>query len=316
MSQGNQTSTVTEFFIVGFPGLLPKYYDLLGTVFFLIYVATLTGNTVFLTLFVIEQSLQKPMYLIMVNLALCDIGFCTVALPKIISRYWFNAGAISFHLCFFQRQLIHYFGTLNSLIMLIMALDRYVAICFPLRYPMLMTNKVMGLLTGFAWSTAMISPGITTIMSSQLPFCGPNLILNCYCDTISVNRLACTDTSQYERLSFSLAMFVLLLPFFLIIVSYINVIIAVLRSRSTQARLKTFSTCVTQICIISIYYIPRFVVYLTTYIPNIKLNIDSRIALTMLYSLMPPVVNPVIYCFRTKEIRRIFMQWCISPEKV
>ncbi|KAL4608539.1 olfactory receptor 2AT4-like [Arapaima gigas] len=214
------------------------------------------------------------MFLIVVGLALCDVGFCTMALPKIIPWYWFNVGGISFHLCFLQRQLIHYFGTVSSL----MALDRYVAICFPLRNPMLMTNKTMGLLTGFTWSTAMISPGISTIMFSQMPFCGPNQMLNCYCDTISLNGLACADISSYQSLSFSLAMVVLLLPFSLFV-----------------------------LCIIGLYYMPRCVMYLMTYASNVKVN--AHIAPTMFYSFMPPVVNPLIYCFRTKEIRKLLRKW-------
>ncbi|TRY83823.1 hypothetical protein DNTS_017744, partial [Danionella cerebrum] len=188
--QGANASTVTEFFIVGFPGLLPKYFPLTAALFLCIYLAVLSGNSLIVLLFVIERSLHKPMYIIILSLSLSDIGFCTVALPKVISRYWFNDGYISFDACLIQRQLIHYFGTLNSLIMMIMALDRFLAICYPLRYPVLMSNRTMKLLIGFSWVTAMIAPTISLMLTLKLPFCGPNMINHCFCDSLSMNQLA------------------------------------------------------------------------------------------------------------------------------
>ncbi|XP_076876967.1 olfactory receptor 1500-like [Brachyhypopomus gauderio] len=308
MSQNNQT-VVTEFFIVGFPGLLPEFYNLIGTFFFIIYIIILVVNSIFIVMFATEPQLHKPMYIIMFNLALSDVGFCTVALPKLISRYWFNNGSISFQLCVMQRQLIHYFGTLNSLIMMIMALDRYLAICFPLRYPALMTNQTMRILAGFISASAMISPGISTSLTAQMPFCGPNLIINCYCDTISMNSLVCTDTRVAYQVQFSLAMFVLLAPFSFIIFSYTIIVVTVMRKANNQGRLRAFSTCASQLCIITIYYIPRFLVYIMTYIPGLKMNIDQKIAISMFYGLFPPLVNPFIYCFKNKVIQQLFLKW-------
>ncbi|XP_036380125.1 olfactory receptor-like protein DTMT [Megalops cyprinoides] len=314
MLQGNQT-TVKEFIILCFQGLQPQYYDLVATFFFFVYVTTVAGNSLLVGLFAIERSLHKPMYIIMLSLALSDIGFCTVALPRVIAKYWFNAGALSFLGCLLQKHLIHYFGTLNSLIMMTMSLDRYLAICFPLRYPMLMTNRTMGVLNVFAWASSMIAPGITTIQSSELPFCGPNKIAHCYCDTSSLNQQACADITMQSFVSFSLAMFVLLLPFSFIIFSYVNIIASVLRIADTQGRNKTFSTCGTQVCIISIYYIPRFSVYVAPFLPNVQITGDLRTSLVMFYSLFPPLVNPLIYCFRTKEIKEILRKWISRKQK-
>uniref|UniRef100_A0A8C1QIN2 G-protein coupled receptors family 1 profile domain-containing protein n=1 Tax=Cyprinus carpio TaxID=7962 RepID=A0A8C1QIN2_CYPCA len=135
---------VTEFVIVGFPG----YYSLMAAFLLCIYIAVITGNSLIVVLFVIERSLQKPMYIIMLSLSLSDIGFCTVTQKSFL--------------------LIHYFGTLNSLIMMIMVLDRYLAICYPLRYPVLMTNCTMRLLIGFSWVTAMIAPTISLMQTCIL----------------------------------------------------------------------------------------------------------------------------------------------------
>ncbi|XP_051767247.1 olfactory receptor 1500-like [Ctenopharyngodon idella] len=318
MLQANETaaSVVTEFFIVGFPGLLPKYYSLIAALLFCIYIAVITGNSLIVVLFVIERSLHKPMYIIILSLSLSDIGFCTVALPKVISRYWFNDGYIAFYVCLFQRQLIHYFGTLNSLIMMIMALDRYLAICYPLRYPVLMTNRTMSLLIGFSWVTAMISPTISSMQTVKLPFCGPNMIAHCFCDSQSMNQLACADVTLQSLISYGLAMFVLLVPFSFIIFSYASILVSVLRIANAQGRMKAFSTCATQLTIIIIYYVPRFVVYSSSSIPNTQINSSQKIALVMFYSLLPPLVNPFIYCIRIKEIRLFFLKWCVQRNRM
>ncbi|XP_065121434.1 odorant receptor 104-1 [Paramisgurnus dabryanus] len=318
MLQNNQTtsSVVTEFFIVGFPGLPPKYYNLMAAVLLCIYLAILTGNSLIVVLFIIERSLHKPMYLIMLSLSLSDIGFCTVALPKVISRYWFNDGYLAFYVCLLQRQLIHYFGTLNSLIMMVMALDRYLAICYPLRYPVLMTNRTMKIFIGLSWATGFIAPTISSMMTVQMPFCGPNLILHCFCDSVSMNQLACADIRQQSLISYGIATFVLLAPFSFIIFSYANILVSVLRIANAQGRLKALSTCTTQMTIIVIYYVPRFAVYTMPYIPNTPLNSSQKIALVMIYSLLPPLVNPFIYCIRIKEIRQFFLKWFVQRNRM
>uniref|UniRef100_A0A671S561 Olfactory receptor n=1 Tax=Sinocyclocheilus anshuiensis TaxID=1608454 RepID=A0A671S561_9TELE len=302
LSSGKISQT-PKFFIVGFPGLQPKYYSLMAAFLLCIYIAVITGNSLIVVLFVIERSLQKPMYIIILSLS--DIGFCTVALPKVISRYWFNDGYIGFYVCLFQRQLIHYFGTLNSLIMMIMALDRYLAICYPLRYPVLMTNRTMRLLIGFSWVTAMIAPTISLMQTMKLPFCGPNTIIHCFCDSLSMNQLACADATLTNLISYAVAMFVLLVPLSFIIFSYLSILVSVLRIANTQGRMKAFSTCATQLTIIAIYYVPRFV-----------MNSSQKIALVMFYSLLPPVVNPFIYCIRIKEIRQFFIKWCVHRNRI
>ncbi|XP_058646349.1 olfactory receptor 2AT4-like [Onychostoma macrolepis] len=318
MSQVNETtaSVVTEFFIVGFPGLQPKYYSLIGALLFIIYIAVIAGNSLIVVLFMIERSLHKPMYIIMLSLSLSDIGFCTVALPKVISRYWFNDGYIGFYVCLFQRLLIHYFVTLNSLSMMIMALDRYLAICYPLRYPVLMTNRTMRLLIGFSWVTAMIAPTISLMQTVKLPFCGPNRIAHCFCESLSMNQLACADATLSNLIAYAVGMFVLLVPFSFIIFSYLSILGSVLRIANAQGRMKGFSTCATQLTIITIYYVPRFVVLTTSNIPNAQMNSSQKISLVMFYSLLPPVVNPFIYCIRIKEIRQFFLKWCVHRNRI
>ncbi|XP_047463741.1 odorant receptor 104-1 [Mugil cephalus] len=310
MFQADENYTrVSEFVIVGFPSLQPEYFHLVAWFFFFLYVTTVAGNLLLVVVFTLERSLQKPMYIVMVSLALSDTGFTTVALPKLIARYWWNDERIGFHTCLFQEHMIHYFGSLNSLILLIMALDRYLAICLPLRYPMVMTNQTMAGMTLVCWVLAHIFPGISTVNLILLPFCGPDRIINAFCETISLSALVCQNPGRVLNAAFAAAMFILYVPLSLIVISYVCIIASVMRMASAQGRMKTFSTCATQGCIISIYYIPRFFVYLTPFFPNLKMTPDKRIATTLFYSLFPPLINPFIYCLRTKEIQHIFRRW-------
>ncbi|KAM6911582.1 olfactory receptor 1E16-like [Lycodopsis pacificus] len=302
---------VSEFVIVGFLNLQPKYFDLVAWNFFFLYVTTVVGNLLLVVLFALKHSLQKPMYIIMVSLALSDIGFTTVALPKLIARYWWNGGSLGFHTCLFQQHMIHYFGSLNSLILMTMGLDRYLAVCFPLRYPMWMTNTTMTCLTLLSWVVAHMFSGITTVNFTMMSFCGPNQIIQAFCDTISLSALVCGDTRQLLNTAFTVAMFILNVPLAFIIFSYICIVVSVLRMSGGQGRMKTFSTCATQGCIISIYYIPRFVVYSSPFFPNLTMTPDKRIVTTLCYSFFPPLINPFIYCLRTREIKQILTSWFV-----
>ncbi|XP_061105459.1 odorant receptor 104-1 [Conger conger] len=300
---------ITTLVIVGFPGLPPEHDRLMGAVLFLVYASTALGNALLVGLFLVERRLQKPMYIVMLSLAFSDIGFSTATLPKAVGRYWLGDGAIALGACLFQRFLVHYFGTLNSLIMMTMSLDRYLAICSPLRYPALMTNRAMSALTAASWAAAAVCPGVTVGLTARLPFCGPRRIAQCHCDALSLMPLICADTRALRRVSLALAMFVLVLPLAFIVFSYASIAAAVLRIADAQGRRRAFSTCATQVCIIAIYYLPRSFVYVSSVFPVFKLNPDLRIGLTLFYSLFPPLVNPLIYCYRTKEIKDILRRW-------
>ncbi|XP_012991136.2 olfactory receptor 1-like [Esox lucius] len=306
MSAGNQ-SFVKDFVIVGFPGLQPEVYGLVSAVLFIVYFCTLIGNIVVLILFATHNILHKPMYFIYLNLVVSDLIFSTITLPKIIAKYWFQAGVMTFFGCFFQMYLVHYCGSLNSFILLIMALDRYVAICYPLRYTMIIKKSTVHILNVTAWVLAHPSCLSMVIRAYPLPFCASNKILHCYCDHIAVTTLACTDWGVYFLPTFIAAMVVLLGPLAFIIFSYCSIIIAVLKIASTQGRIKTLSTCSGQLIIIALYYIPRCLFYLFSSI-GITFNTDLRIVIIMLYSLFPPMINPLIYCLRNEEIKQILVK--------
>ncbi|XP_026853146.2 olfactory receptor 2AT4-like [Electrophorus electricus] len=301
MPEGNITS-VKNFIIAGFPGLHPNYYGLVATVMFLVYVCILAGNGLFLILLAREKSLQKPMYFIIMNLSVCDVLFSTTTLPKIIARYWFNDGSISFLGCFIQMYFVHYFALVNGLVLGVMAFDRYVAVCSPLQYTNIVKDSTIFILCATAWLLAQSCVLMMVIRAYPLPYCSANTIINCYCDHVSITKLACTDRTPYGFPAFVFAMIVLLFPLPFILFSYGAIILAVLRISSTHGRLKTLSTCSSQLIIIVLFFFPRFFNYLVPYI-GVSFSADMQILVILLYSLLPPLVNPLIYCIRTKEVK-------------
>ncbi|XP_032358776.1 olfactory receptor 52B2-like [Etheostoma spectabile] len=302
MSGGNQ-SIVTEFILTGFPGLHPEYQGLVSAVLFLVYFLTVAGNVTFFFLFATDRNLHKPMYYIILNLSACDILLSTVTLPKIISRYWFQSGNISFIACFVQMFFVHYLGTVNSFILFLMALDRYLAICHPLRYSLVLKNSTILILSITAWVTAIASNLMLVIRAYPLPYCASNIINNCYCDHVGITTLACTDRTPYGFPAFVLAMVMLLGPLAFILFSYCSILIAVFKIANFQSRIKSLSTCSPQLIIISLYYLPRCCVYLASNGFGIRFSDNVRIVIIMLYSLGPPMINPLIYCLRAKDMR-------------
>lgn len=300
MPEGNH-STLTQFVLSGFPGLHPQYEGLVSAVLFLVYFLTIAANAAVVFLFATDRCLHKPMYCIILNLSACDVLLSTTTLPKLISKYWFQSGTISFTACFVQMFFVHYLGTVNSYILFQMALDRYLAVCHPLRYSLVLKASTICILSVTAWLVGMGVPIMLVIRAYPLPYCASNIITNCFCDHIGITSLACTDRAAYGIPAFASAMVMLLGPLAFIIFSYSCIIMAVVKIANVQGRLKTLSTCSPQLVIISLYYFPRCFVYLSSNV-GITFSADLRIVIIMAYSLVPPMINPLIYCLRTKDM--------------
>ncbi|KAK2831683.1 hypothetical protein Q7C36_016769 [Tachysurus vachellii] len=302
----NLTKNVPEFVLQGFPGIPAGYYGLVGTFFLFIYLMLTSGNIFILVFVACERSLQKPTYIIFCNLAISDLGFGTTTLPRIIAKYWMS-DIISFNSCITQMYFVHYFGACSSFLMALMALDRFVAICNPLRYPVLIKNANIAILCSVLWIGNLLQLGAITSLALSVPYCGPNVIEHCYCDYISIINLACADITPTKPISTSIAMTVLWGPLFYIIFSYVAIIISVMKISSKEGRHKTFLTCTPQLLIICLYYLPRSFVYMA-FAVGYHFETNIRIALVMMYSLFPALINPLIYCFRTKEIKDTLMR--------
>ncbi|XP_062873392.1 olfactory receptor 10A3-like [Trichomycterus rosablanca] len=302
----NRTTNIPEFIIQGFAYFPDKYDGILGTCFFCLYLMLAFGN-IFIILFVTyEKCLQRPTYIIFCNLAASDLGFGTTTLPTIIGRYWTSQAIISFNGCMTQMFFVHFLGSATSFLLGLMALDRFVAICNPLRYPTLIKNSTIANLSLVSWIiNLLVMAGLTAHLLTAT-YCGPNVIAQCYCDHISLRRLACGDISSIKATITPVALTILWGPFCFIIFSYVAIIYSVMQISSKEARYKTFITCTPQLVIICLYYLPRTVVYLSQYL-GFYFNNESRILITLIYSLFPALMNPFIYCFRTKEIKERLM---------
>ncbi|XP_041850936.1 olfactory receptor 2AT4-like [Melanotaenia boesemani] len=301
MSGGNRTR-VTEFILSGFPGLHPDYFGLVSAVLFSVFLITVMGNVTVFILFITNRCLHKPTYYIILNLTACDLLFSTTTLPKMISKYWFKLGTISFDGCFIQMFLVHYLGSVNSFVLFLMAFDRYLAICHPLRYVNILQFSTVVLLSVTVWIIATFIPLMMVVRAYPLPYCASNIINHCYCDHIGITVLACTDRTLYSFPAFVGAMITLLGPLAFIVFSYCFILIAVSKIANKQNCMKSLSTCSTQLIIISLYYLPRCFVYLASNV-GITFSTDIRILIIVLYSLVPPMVNPFIYCLRAKDMR-------------
>uniref|UniRef100_A0A803K068 Olfactory receptor n=1 Tax=Xenopus tropicalis TaxID=8364 RepID=A0A803K068_XENTR len=306
ISMPNQTA-VTEFILLGFPGLQPNFFLPVSLTLFLAYIVSLIANSTVIILIILREQLHQPMYIIIANLALSDLLFDTITLPKIIVKYWFGAGSISFNWCFFQLFCIHYLGCLDSLIIMLMAIDRYVAICQPLRYHSIISNKLLTLICYSFWLFAPLIGLVMMLNAVQVPYCGPNRIKHCFCSNQGVIQLACVDVAFERKIGFVISMCVFLIPLAVIILSYILIIRVVHLSANNGNWQKAFYTCTTHLIVIGLYFIPRLFLTSTSQIPLI-LNADTNVLIVFIFTFIPHVFCPMIFCLGTKEIRNILGQ--------
>ncbi|XP_073468463.1 olfactory receptor 1M1-like [Aquarana catesbeiana] len=307
-------TAVSEIILVGFPGLADAFHGLVSTIMFFAYMISLTTNGTVVFLVTFNENLHQPMYLFIANLATSDLLFDTVTLPKLIARYWFGASTIPLRMCFFQIFLVHYFGSMDSFLLMLMAADRYVAICHPLRYTSIITNNVVTISCGVCWT--ILSPSINTavtVLASQIPLCGPNKVNSLFCGYTAYAALACTDISGPRKVVLVLAMVVLLVPLGLILVSYIKIIVTISMTRSESLR-RAFSTCMTHLLVIAFYFAPRIFMYIVSNIPFFAIKPDVGALLLYLYSFVPHMANPIIYFLRTKEIKQT-LRWALQGSK-
>ncbi|XP_053312087.1 olfactory receptor 2AT4-like [Spea bombifrons] len=296
----NQTE-VYEITLVGFPGLPEKYNIPISILMLLVYMASVSANGIVITMVMLKEQLHKPMYLIIANLATADLLFDTITLPKMIGKYWFGV-TTTFPECLLQMFLVHYLNTTDSYIFMLMAIDRYVAICKPLRYPSIISRRAVGIGCCVCWVVASFTALTALVMNAHAPPCGSNKINTVMCTNIAVTALACQDTSLIKKTTYVFAMVILFLPLSFILPSYIIIIHIIRSSPGTESWRKAFYTCTTHLCAIAVHYVPRVFVY-TAHEVNLNFNADINVLLLCLYSYVPHVCNPIIYCLRNKDIK-------------
>ncbi|XP_056414592.1 olfactory receptor 6B1-like [Hyla sarda] len=301
-------STPSEIVLVGFPSLPVRFYLPVSLIMFLVYISSLSANGTVILLIILKESLHKPMYMAIANLAASDLLFDTITLPKIIAKYWFEDGAMPFSACLFQVFWVHFLGTLDAFILMVMAMDRYVAISRPLHYSTIISNKQMVVACTLCLFVSSIAGliGVFVILTLVLN-CGRTRINSYFCSSSSVYGLACGDVTYSRLVTFCTATVVLLLPLSFIVFSYVAIIRILNSSINLRNGEKAFYTCTTHLLVITIYYIPRLFVYITNQ-TKLILNADVNVLILCLYTFLPHMANPIIYCLRTNEIRQIIKQ--------
>ncbi|XP_065253966.1 olfactory receptor 52P1-like [Emys orbicularis] len=294
-------SNPSTFLLMGIPGLEATHFWI-AFPFCAMYVVALLGNFTLFFVITTEPSLHLPMYYFLCMLAGIDLVLTTSTVPKILSIFWFHSHEIGFECCVVQMFFIHSFSAMESGVLLAMAFDRYVAICKPLRYIAILTNAVVTKigLAVFVRGISLLAP--LTCMVSRLPYCGPRVISHSYCEHMAVVKLACGDITPNYVYGITAVTIMVGSDSIFIAISYILILQAVLSLSSRDARLKSFSTCGSHVCVILVFYTPAlFSFYTQRWGQNIPAHI--HILLADLYLLVPPMLNPIIYGMKTKQIR-------------
>ncbi|XP_075779094.1 olfactory receptor 52E2-like [Pelodiscus sinensis] len=302
MTDSNTTFTNPSIFILlGIPGLEGDHIWI-SIPFCAMYAIALLGNSVIVFVVKKEPSLHEPMYYFLCMLAITDLVLSTSILPKTLSIFWFNSREIDFSACLTQMFFFHCFSVVESGIFVAMAFDRYVAICHPLRHSTILTNLVVAKigLAVILRSGVLVLPCV--LLAGQWPYCKTDIIPHSYCEHMAVVNLACADTRVSSYYGLFVIILVISTDVFLIAVSYSQILKAILRLPTKDARLKTFGTCGSHLCVILTFYIPALFSFLThRFRQNVPLHF--HILMANINLLVPPMLNPIIYGVRTKQIR-------------
>ncbi|KAM3924552.1 olfactory receptor 11H4-like [Leptodactylus fuscus] len=296
----NNLTVITEFFLLGFQGS-QLLRNLLFLLFLIVYNLTLCGNLLIITLVSTSKILHTPMYFFISQLSISDILLTTDIVPNLLHILLNNGAAITFVGCFIQ---FNFFGVSEAsecLLLSVMSYDRYVAICNPLRYTSIMTNGFCGKLIAMCWLLGFFFSFIATITALQLYFCGHNVIDHLFCDLVPFLKLSCSDTFIIHLEINIMGAPTVLIPTTIIVVSYTSIVRAVLRIPSSTGRQKAFSTCSSHLIVVSIFYGSMFIVYV---LPKKGQTSTMSKILSLLYTVFTPLINPIIYSLRNKDIKK------------
>ncbi|XP_004594033.2 olfactory receptor 1468-like [Ochotona princeps] len=298
MTRGNQT-VIAEFLLLGLP-IHPQHKHLFYVLFLAMYLITVLGNFIIIVLIILDSHLHTPMYLFLSNLSFSDLCFSSVTVPKLLQIMNSQVPSIPYAGCLSQMYFYLLFGDLESFLLVAMAYDRYVAICFPLHYTSIMSPKLCLTLVGLAWVLTTFHALLHTLLMARLSFCADNMIHHFFCDMSALLKLSCSDTSVNELVIFVMGGIILVLPFLLITLSYAGIVSSILKVPSARGIRKAFSTCGSHLSVVSLFYGTVIGLYL---IPSTSNSPVKETVMSMMYTVVTPMLNPFIYSLRNRDIK-------------
>ncbi|XP_072254889.1 olfactory receptor 11L1-like [Pyxicephalus adspersus] len=300
MDENNMT-TITVIRLLGFQS--PKNMaPLIFFFFLLLYCVAICGNLLIITLVSDSKSLHSPMYFFLSQLSVSDILLITDVVPNMLHAVLENATNVPISDCITQFYFFAATESLECLLLTVMSYDRYVAICRPLHYTLLMNHNICSITVITSWSLSFLAVLIYILTISKLQFCGSNIIDHFFCDLDPILQLSCSDTTIVQLEETLLSVIFGVIPFFLIIVSYIYIIFTIFEIPSITGRQKVFSTCSSHLTVVSIFYGTMFCVYL---VPSRGQSLNISKFLSLLYTVVTPLVNPIIYSLRNKDLKQV-----------
>ncbi|XP_016069434.1 PREDICTED: olfactory receptor 6-like [Miniopterus natalensis] len=290
---------ISEFILVGFP-TSPWLQVLLFLLFFITYLFVLLENLVIIFTVWVTGSLHKPMYYFLGTMSFLEVWYISVTVPKMLAGFLLRPNIITFLGCMIQLYFFISLACTECMLLAAMAYDRYVAICWPLRYPVMMTTGFCVQLIISSWVSGFTICMVKVYFISQVAFCGNNILNHIFCDVSPILKLACMGFSVAEMIDFVLAIIILVSPFSVTVISYVLIVSTILHIPSATGQRKAFSTCASHLAVVVVFYTAVIFIYVR---PRAIASFNSNKLISVIYAVFTPMLNPIIYCLRNKEVK-------------
>ncbi|XP_043338802.1 olfactory receptor 5F1-like [Cervus elaphus] len=305
----NNCTLLTEFILLGLADTL-ELQTILFFLFLVIYTLTVVGNIGMILLIRTDSRLHTPMYFFLAILSFADVGYSSTITPKMLVVFLTEKKTISFAGCFLQMYFFITFATIECILFGLMAYDRYVAICNPLLYPLIMSRTVCLKMATGAFTAGLVNSMVHTGYVSSLPFCSSNVIHHFFCDTPPMFKLSCSDTRLYESILSTFAGVNIVGTLLVILTSYCYILFSIFRVRAGAGRRKAFSTCVSHLTAIILFYSTSMYTYLR---PTSSYSLNQDKVASVFYTVVIPMLNPLIYSLRNSEVKKAL--WNVITRK-